>query len=163
MIDYQYILKEFPLRLGPGDCGATCSLENTCCSLKPQLPLLPGEGAFLADNGYLVGWHRELESDVFPCPGREACPGDLRPIVCKQFPLSPGKGCLMVARSCPQFTCLEPDFIEQVHKLWWYILNNSKSAWEWVERVNAWAWEKEGRIPLWRVQGYARTVSTTRV
>ena len=151
VIDFHHILTEFPCRLDGGDCGVSCDVPFKCCGLRPQVPLLPGEGAFLADNGLLVGFHRQLEVDVYPCPGREKCPGELRPISCKSFPLAPGLACLTVSQVCPRHGSLSPTFINEVRGLWLYVLSNSRDAAAWVAKVTDWAWSKENRIPLWRV------------
>jgi len=160
VINFGYIQTEFPCRLGGGDCGESCDVPFKCCSLSPQVPLLPGEGAFLADNGLLVGFHKQLEVDVFPCPGRELCPGEFRPVFCKSFPLAPGMACLTVSQVCPQHRTLSPRFINDVHGLWLYVLSNSHDAAAWVERVTDWAWSKENRIPLWRVRVNEGAVSS---
>ena len=152
MINFGYIQAEFPCRLGGGDCGESCDVPFKCCSHHTQVPLLPGEGAFLADNGFPVGFHKQLEVDVFPCPGRDGCPGGFRPIYCKSFPLAPGVLCLTVSQVCPQHRTLSRGFINQVMGMWVYVLKNGRDSASWVERISDWAWSKENRIPLWMVK-----------
>ena len=152
MINFGYIQSEFQCRLGAEDCGESCDVPFKCCSHHTQVPLLPGEGAFLADNGFLVGFHKQLEVDVSPCPGRELCPGAFRPIYCKSFPLAPGPACLTVSQVCPRHGTLSRRFVNDVQALWVYVLKNGRDSASWVSAVGAWAWSKENRIPLWMVK-----------
>jgi len=152
MIDFHRIIKDFPGRINDDDCGLRCSGVHRCCAKKQALPLLPGEGAFLAEHGFDICYNAEVGCDFLLCPGKDACPGKLRPVVCRTFPIHPGAQGLKVDTDCSEHLWLNWDFIEQMEKMWRYLIASDTDVLMWVAKFEELVWSKKREVPLYRLE-----------
>lgn len=152
MIDFHFIVNSFPGRISEGDCGEMCKGPHRCCNQPQVAPLAPGEGAFLADHGYTVGFRGDLGMDMLVCNGRQDCPGKLRPVVCRTYPIHPGMTGLKVDTGCSESQWLSWDFIIQMERMWAYLGNSESSVPLWISKLEESCWSKEKETPLYKVK-----------
>lgn len=150
--DYHRLLREFSCRVGEGDCWERCTGAHKCCRPHQTCPLAPGEGAFLAEHGVAVGYHPLLGMDAYLCEGRETCLGDLRPLVCRQFPLAPSNVGLVVHTGCAAAKTMSWAFIMQVEQLWRELMIAGPEVQLWARTLEAAAWANGDYVPLWSLR-----------
>ena len=150
--DYHRLLREFPCRVGAGDCWERCTGAHKCCRPMQLCPLAPGESSFLADHGVPIGRHPVFECDAYLCESRETCPGELRPLVCRQFPLAPSRVGLVVHKGCAAVPTMSWAFIMQVERVWRQLMNMGPEVQVWASACEAAAWGSGDYVPLWSVR-----------
>ena len=151
-VDFHRVVTEYEGRIGDVDCIKRCSGVHGCCAPGRIHPLAPGEGAFLSDHGFKVGFSPTFGCDVWPCEGKDFCPGKFRPIVCRTYPLHPGPQGLNVDTACSEHLWLSVDFTMQIERLWRYLLVGQPEICAWVGVLESLAWSKQPEVPLWSLK-----------
>jgi SAM-dependent methyltransferase len=93
-----------------------------------------------------------FECDAYLCEGREKCLGELRPLVCRQFPLAPSRVGLVVHKGCSAVPAMSWSFIMQVERLWRQLMNTGPEFQVWASALEAAVWSGGDYVPLWSVR-----------
>lgn len=152
MIDFHRVVREFPGRIGEGDCGERCSGAHQCCLPNQVHPLLPGEGAFMADHGFDIRFSYNTGDDCWECPGKERCAGLLRPVVCRTYPIHPSTKGLMVDTECSEAPWLSWDFINQMERMWRYLFASDDRVFLWVAKYDRLVWSHKPVVPVYELK-----------
>lgn len=152
MIDYHRIVTEYEGRVSEDDCGSRCVGAHRCCQPGQAHPLMPGEGAFLSDHGFKVGYNSKFGVDVYICQDKKTCPGVFRPVVCRTYPLHPGPKGLRVDTQCSEYKWLSHRFVLQMEKMWRYIVSTGADAGLWITKFEEAVWSNIPEIPLYKVE-----------
>jgi SAM-dependent methyltransferase len=150
-IDFHRVVREFPGRLYKQDCAQFCSGVHKCCAPGQAHPLLPGEGAFLSDHGFEVSHNAYAGVDVFICEGKDKCPGAFRPVVCRTFPVHPGKHGLKVDPACSEHRWMSWEFIMQMDRMWRYFIGADPRVPLWIAQFEELVWSKKGEVDVYKL------------
>ena len=152
MIDFHRVVREWPGRLYRGDCGSRCDGAPKCCAPGQAHPLLPGEGAFLSDHGFDVCYNAVGGVDCFICGGKESCPGALRPVICRTFPVHPGRLGLKVDPACGEYEWMSWEFIIQMERMWRYLIGADPRTGLWIAEFEELVWSQRGEVEIYKLR-----------
>ena len=150
MVDFKSIIRTYPGRIGLADCRPGCNREPfQCCPPGQWLAMVPGESAFYADLGFQTAYDGKRGIDALWCEGREHCLGSLRPIICRTYPIHPGRFGLMVDTRCPEHKWLSVQFIMECERIWKEVMDDGPECQQWVNKLWEIGWSGEPCVAVW--------------